>query len=131
MSDGNLNVKDLLFDSNANVADETRAKMEKDPEGADLKAKVAKQSKLIKWNVVSDVLIDRATEMSDIPLAKILLPAWKKFRDVEKFGDPQAYPPEDTELVSLMEHTVKSEHKSSLEILLKGVKPSISQRRRN
>ena len=121
MRDGDANVKDLLFNSNPDLARKTRKKMEKEPAGVDLKAELAKKSRLIKWDVVSDVLIDRAVEMSDIPLAKILLPAWKEYQEIEKFADPQSYPPEDTELVSLVEHTVKSEHKSSLEILFKGV----------
>ena len=125
MSDGDLSVKDLLFNSNARYAGKTRTKMEEEPAGVDLKAELAKKSRLIKWDVVSDVLIDRAVEMSDIPLAKILLPAWKKYREIEKFADPQSYPPEDTELVSLVEHTVQSEHKSSLEILFKRVKVKV------
>ena len=120
-----MNVKDVLFDSNAEVAGKTRERMEKEPEGVDLRAELAKKSRLIKWDVVADVLLDRAVEMSDIPLAKILLPAWKKYREIEKFADPQSYPPEDTELVSLVEHTVQTEHKSSLEILFKGVQVKV------
>lgn len=125
MRDHDVNVKDLLFDSNADVAAKTREKMEKEPAGVALRAELAKKSRLIKWDVVGDVLLDRAVGMSDIPLAKILLPAWKKYREIEKFADPQSYPPEDTELVSLVEHTVQSEHKSSLEILFKGVQVKV------
>ncbi len=125
MSDHDLSAKDLLFDSNAGVAAKTREKMEKEPAGVDLRAELAKKSRLIKWDVVAHVLLDRAVEMSDIPLAKILLPAWKKYREIEKFADPQSYPPEDTELVSLVEHTVQTEHKSSLEILFKGVEVKV------
>ncbi|SRR6266567_491153 len=122
MSHGDLNVKDLLLVSNAQVASEARRKMENEPTGADLKADVAKKSKLIKWDVVSDLLMDRVMEMSDIPMAKILMAAWKKYREIEKFADPKAYPPEDTELVSLVEHTVRSEHNFSLEILFRSVR---------
>jgi hypothetical protein len=125
MSDRDLNVQDLLFDSKPQVSHEVRRKMEDMPAGADLKAEVAKKSRLIKWDVVSDVLLDRAVEMSDIPVAKILLSAWRKYREIEKFTDPHAYPPEDTELVSLLEHTVQSEHKSSLEILFKGARVKV------
>lgn len=125
MSDHDLSAKDLLFDSNADVAANTREKMEKEPAGVELRAELAKKSRLIKWNVVADVLLDRAVEMSDIPLAKILLPAWKKYREIEKFADPQSYPPEDTELVSLVEHTVQTEHKASLEILFKGAQVKV------
>jgi hypothetical protein len=121
MTDHDVNVKDLLFESNADLGAKTREKMEKEPAGVDLRAKLAKKSRLIKWDVVADVLLDRTVEMSDIPLAKILLPAWKKYSEIEKFADPHSYPPEDTELVSLVEHTIQSEHKSSLEILFKGV----------
>ena len=121
MKDDNMNVKDVLFDPNPEVAGKMHERMHKEPAVVDLRAELAKKSKLIKWDVVSDVLMGRAAEMADIPLAKILLPAWRKYRELEKFADPQAYPPEDTELVSLLEHTVQSEHKSSLAILFKGV----------
>ena len=120
-----MNVKDVLFDPNAEVAGKTRERMEKEPAGVALRAELEKKSRLIKWDVVSDVLIDRAVEMSDIPLAKILLPAWKKYREIQKFADPQSYPPEDTELVSLVEHSVQSQHKSSLEILFNGVRVKV------
>jgi hypothetical protein len=119
--DDDMNLKDVLFDSNSGVAGKMHERMEKEPAGVDLRAELAKKSKLIKWDVVSDVLMHRAAEMANIPLANILLPAWRKYRELEKFADPQAYPQEDTELVSLLEHTVQSEHKSSLEILFKGV----------
>lgn len=125
MSDRDLNVQDLLFDSKPQDSREVRRRMEDMPAGADLKAEVAKKYRLIKWDVVSDVLMDRAVEMADIPVAKILLSAWRKYRELEKFADPQAYPPEDTELVSLVEHTLQSEHKSSLEILFKGVRVKV------
>jgi hypothetical protein len=125
MSDGNLSVKDLLFDSNSHRTDEARRKIEDEQAGAHLKAEIAKKSRLVKWDVVSDVLLDRVVEMSDIPVAKILMAAWKKYREIEQFADPQAYPPEDTELVSLVEHTVESEHKSSLEVLFKGVRVKV------
>src|SRR6266568_2006812 len=122
MTGTNPTVRELLFETDPNAVAETRAKMEKQPTTADLKAEVAKKSKLIKWDVVTDVLMDRVVEMSDIPLAEILLPAWKKYHEIEKFGDPQAYPPEDTELVSLFDHTVKSGRKFSLEILFRRFK---------
>lgn len=121
MKASDLNVKNLLFDSKADAARETREKMEKEPEGVHLRAELAKKSRLIKWDLVAYVLLDRAVEMSDIPLAKILLPAWKKYGEIQKFADLQSYPSEDTVLVSLVEHTVQWEQKSSLEILFKGV----------
>lgn len=120
MSDRDLSVQDLLFDSKPQGRNDVRRKMEEMPAGADLKDEVAQKSRLIKWDVVSGVLLDRAMEIADIPLGKILLSGWQKYGEIEKFADPQSYPPEDTELVSLLEHTLQSQHKSSLEILFKG-----------
>jgi len=125
MKNHDMKVKDLLFDSDVSVLGKTREKMEKEPASVNLRAELAKKSKLIKWDVVSGVLMDRAMEMSDMPVAKILLPAWKKYREIEKFADSKSYSPEDTVLVALVEHTVQSEHKSSLQILFKGVEVKV------
>ncbi|MBZ5554583.1 MAG: hypothetical protein LAO21_17845 [Acidobacteriia bacterium] len=87
-----------------------------------LREALAKGSKAIKWDAVSDVLAKKILETLDVPLLDILLPAWKKYREVEEFADPGKYPPADTYLVSLAEHSVKSEHHPCVEVLFKGAK---------
>jgi hypothetical protein len=85
-----------------------------------LREALVKESRAIKWDAVSDVLAQKVLETLDVPLLDILLPAWKKYREVEEFADPAKYPSEDTYLVSLAEHTIKSEHHPCVEILFKG-----------
>ena len=86
-----------------------------------LKEALAKQSRMIKWDAVSDIIAEKTVEMLDVPVLHILVSAWQKYREVEEFGDPEKYPPADTQLVPLAEHTVKSEHRPYLEVLFKGV----------
>jgi hypothetical protein len=87
---------------------------------AELKNNLAKKSKLIQWDAVKEVLAEKTVEMLDIPIVKILFPAWKKYREIMEFADPEKHPPGETSLVSLAEHSVKTEHHPYLKVSYRG-----------
>jgi len=120
MNKKNLSMKDL-FEAQKNGATEVNGDaLEKTKSAAQLKEELAKKSKLIQWSVVRDVLVDKVVEMLDIPLLDFLVPAWKKYGEILEFADAEKYPPNETELVSLSEHTVKVERHPYLEVTYKG-----------
>jgi hypothetical protein len=121
MSESELTLKELFALDDKTLPASGRTAVESSRSMPDLKKKLEKESKAIKWDAVSDVLLEKVVEMLDVPVLKILVPAWKKYREVEIFGDPEKFPPAETQLVSLAEHKVKSEHRPYLEVLYQGV----------
>jgi hypothetical protein len=107
MSEDNPTLKDLFVPS----------KLERRMPG--LEQALIKNSTIIKWDAVQDVLADKVLEMLDVPLLGVLLSAWKKYREVKNIAGPEGR--SATEKVSLAQHTLKSEHHPYLEIRLKGV----------
>jgi ABC-type transport system involved in cytochrome bd biosynthesis fused ATPase/permease subunit len=121
MSERNLSMKDMFEVEKRKTPDSRNAALEKTREAATLKEELAKKSKLIQWSVVRDVLFDKTVEMLDIPLLTFLQPAWKKYREIMDFADTEKYPPNETELVSLAEHTITVKHQPYLQVTYRGV----------
>lgn len=122
MSKTDMNMKDLFAVEPGTSTAVPREKFDQATSAAELKANLAKTSKLIRWNVVKDVLAEKTVEMLDIPMAKVLFPAWKKYREIMEYADPQKHPPQETSLVWLAEHTVETKHHPHLQVSYRGVK---------
>src|SRR5215469_920599 len=120
MSKKNLSMKDLLGAQEDGSPEPKGDSLEKTKSMVQLKEELAKKSKLIQWQVVRDVLVDKTVEMLDIPLLNFLLPAWKKYKEIIEFADSEKYPPNETQLVSLSEHTVSVEHRPYLQVTYRG-----------
>jgi hypothetical protein len=48
---------------------------------------------------------------------EILLSGWKKHRNLQQYRDRTKYPPNQTSLVPLGKHTIRSVHKPSLDVM--------------
>ncbi len=64
----------------------------------------------------------KIVESLDFGMAEhILGPAWKKLEVLQQYRNPDEFPPEETVLVPIAEHTVTSAHSPHVEIRLKQV----------
>ncbi len=82
----------------------------------ELQQTIQKKHLDLKWPVVWDTVIGQIDKLLDIPLSGILLQAWAKKQEIEKYREPGKYPPDETFLVPLLTHTLASTHKPSIEI---------------
>ena len=126
MSKTNLSMQDLFevqrgADIVAKADEAKREDVATTQAVAQVREELAKKSKLIRWSVVQDVIFDKTVEALDIPLLTFLSPAWKKYREIQELADPEKYPPNETNLVSLAEHTVNVEHEPYLQVTYRGV----------
>lgn len=85
-----------------------------------LRAKLAVDAKDIGWPAALNEIARSTADLLDMAVPEILVAAWNKYRFLRKYLDKDKYPPGETLLVPLAEHTVKSEHHPYLEILLGG-----------
>lgn len=120
MSKTNLTMREMFELENGKAPAMQKTALDTSKTAMELREQLTKKWRLIQWGAVRDVLFDKAVEMLDIPLLTFLLPAWKKYRDIMEFADSQKYPPNETELVSLAEHTIKVEHHPYLQVTYRG-----------
>lgn len=59
-------------------------------------------------------IVKQLSELLNIDVRAILLSVWSKSDEFQKYLDAQDYPPDETVLVPLAEHTIISEHNPSL-----------------
>ncbi len=126
MRPANLTMKDMFELQNQPAAPQAlrtakQSELEASAAAAVLKEEVAKKSKLIQWSAVQDVLFEKTEEALDIPVLTFLLPAWRKYREILEFADAEKHPPNEVNLVSLLEHTVRVEHHPYLQVTFRGI----------
>jgi hypothetical protein len=86
---------------------------------SDLRKTVSKEARHIKSLVTSEWLIkELGTLLKQLHLVDILVGAWNKSRQLNKFLDPEKYPPDEEVFVPLLEHTITSTQRPSIEVLL-------------
>lgn len=83
-----------------------------------LKEKVSKEIKEIRWPVTFNEIIRKVEDLLNISIPDIMVAAWNKYRMLLKYTDRGEYSSNETFLVPLAEHTIKSEHKPYIEILI-------------
>ncbi len=86
---------------------------------ADLKKKLEKMAK-IKWSVVLEHIVDNLPALLNIPIPGIVAKAWSGYKELLKYRDQNTYPPGETFLLPMSDHTIRSEHHPSLDISING-----------
>ena len=83
-----------------------------------LKEVFSKEAKGIKWTAAFNEIIKKIEDLLDINMPDIMVMAWNKYKILLKYTDRKKYSPDETFLVPLAEHTIKSDHHPYLEILI-------------
>lgn len=83
-----------------------------------LKENILKKAKEIKWSVAFNEIMDKVEDLLNIGIHDIMVCAWNKYRVLLKYLDRKKYPRDETFLVPLAEHTIKSVHHPYIEILV-------------
>lgn len=85
---------------------------------ATLKERIKEKAKEIDWPAAFEAIIKKAEDLLDIEIPDIMIGAWKKYAELAKYTDAEEYPPDETYLVPLAEHTITSNHKPHIDILV-------------
>jgi hypothetical protein len=100
------------------IQEKTLSKIKSSKSMEALKKRVEKEVTAIKWSAAFQEVIKQIEDLLNIRVVDIMTMAWNKYRALLKYTDKEKYSPNDTFLVPLAEHTIKSEHKPYLEILI-------------
>ena len=85
------------------------------------KDRLSKEIKGIKWTGSKFEIIPRIAELLDIKIPTIFLSSWKKSDEIKKLLEESVSSPEDKFEVNLTEHSITSEHKPYIEVIIKNV----------
>ncbi len=85
-----------------------------------LKATITKEAKEFKWPVAFNEIIKKVEDLLNISIPDIMVAAWNNYRVLLKYTDKEKYASNETFLVPLAEHTIKSAHNPYIEILING-----------
>jgi len=108
-----------FFSYNENDLSQKRlSEIESDEKMSSLKEVVSKEAKEISWPAAFNEIIKNIGDLLNIGIPNIMVMAWNKYRILLKYLDSEKYSPDETFLVPLAEHTIKSEHRPYIEILV-------------
>ena len=82
--------------------------------------KVNGEVKKIKWTATMPDLAPKVCELLDIKIPDVLITAWKKIEEIQAIMEKSKKTPDETVYLELAQHTIKSEHKPSIDVKIKG-----------
>ncbi|OGP75431.1 MAG: hypothetical protein A2Y80_01075 [Deltaproteobacteria bacterium RBG_13_58_19] len=85
---------------------------------AKLQEALARKAPAISWSLFPSEFNLKVIELLDIDLADIFVRSWNKYRILKDYADPDQHSPDETILVPLGEHTIKSEQHPHIDIFL-------------
>ncbi len=71
----------------------------------------------ISWPAAKSTLADALAEALDVKLIEIVGGTWAKLKQLQEYRDPLRHPPEETALVPLVDHKIRSTHAPSIDLL--------------
>lgn len=118
MIESDVTLRDLLAPEKPPGDDGARPKVDASKAASSLRKTLSQEAGNIRWDLVSDVLVEKLAELLNVKLVDVLVLAWTKYDALAEFADPVRHPPQETDLVPLAEHTVRSQHQPYLEVLM-------------
>lgn len=87
----------------------------------DLQGEIEQQLPELSANAVREELNAKIGEVLGTGIDEVLVASWRKFQDFQEYADPAKHPPEETILVPLAEHTIRSSHHPHVDLMVKNV----------
>jgi len=109
-----------FFCSDEKLSSKRLSTVESSDEVCSIKDRICKEAK-VKWPVAFEIIIAKIADILNIGILDIMVMAWKKYEILRKYADSKECLPGEIFLVPLVEHTIKSAHCPSIEILINGV----------
>lgn len=72
----------------------------------------------VAWKMAQDNMDQHLERLLDIDVVGLLVSGWNKSRELRKYRDEAAYPPDEVVVVALAKHKLDSQHKPHLELVV-------------
>jgi len=77
-----------------------------------------KEPGIVGWDIIVDEVKSEIESLLDIGLPEVLAKAWNTEGMLVKYLDKEKYPPEETVVVPLVKHSIKSTHHPYVEVMI-------------
>ncbi|MFC2032405.1 hypothetical protein ACFLUS_03455 [Chloroflexota bacterium] len=104
-----------FFSSQTQLSAKRLSSAESSEKMAAVKRKLLQEAKVM-WPVMLDIFLEKIKDILNITIPDIMIAAWNKYKILLQYKDREKYPPCDTFLVHLAEHSFQSLHKPFIEI---------------
>lgn len=84
----------------------------------ELKKKIIKKEPRLKWSYVLEEILNSGNKLLNVRLKDILVNAWKKYDEIEKYLNAENFDTEETFIIPIASHTIISDHHPAVEIRL-------------
>ena len=108
----------MFFSLGGKASPEVKSKLEKNDQTLQLREKISVAMGKNGWSAAFEEMYRKTTDLLDISVVDVLVGAWNTYQALKKYLDREKYPPTQSILVPLAEHTVKSEHNPHIDILV-------------
>jgi len=120
MSDTLITLSEFFSLTEQDLVEKRLDEIESSPKISSMKEACSKEAKGIKWPVAFKEIVKKIGDLLNIGLPDIMVMAWNNSLSLRKYLDKEKYPPEQTFLAPLIEHTIQSAHHPSIEIQING-----------
>jgi hypothetical protein len=118
---GTLTLGNVLLAGATKVSDRLGASLEHGPEASQIKAALAKAAPGLPLGILLDGIGKAVQEALDVPVTDLLIGAWQRARDLRAAIETTRESNGTTVLVPLLTHTISSEHRPYVDVLVEGV----------
>ncbi len=102
------------------VTETQSASIESNEKAKQIKEKIAKEVKTVKWPAAFNEILKKIEEMSDVSMVYIMTAAWKKSGEILQKLEESTEEPDETVLVPLAKHTITSKHQPHIDVTANG-----------
>ena len=120
MNKAPMALRHFFFPEEDGFSREQRSILEARPEFGEFKQRLTAQFPTLDWGGTAKQVVCEMAKVFDVSLTDILVRTWNNLRILHKYRNRENYPPGDTIFLHFHEHTLKSEHKPSVEVLING-----------
>jgi hypothetical protein len=120
MSESTLTLRELFNVDRKNLSARVEPGLDVYQAAQKARQEIANESRAIRWPWVRSAVAEESRDLLNLNVVDVLLDAWNKYMQIEEYGDPKQYTPEEKIFAPLANHTVKSKHHPCVKILLKG-----------
>lgn len=114
MSTDSCTLSGLMKLHNKSNRDELRARLESQKANMGLEVGIP-------WRQIEKKMVEKVVELLDSKLLDLCLAAWKKYEELQELADPEKFPPDEANEVTLLEHEILSEQHPGVEIVIHGL----------
>jgi hypothetical protein len=119
MKPAGLTLKEFFLYRQKDLSTQALKQVEETRKYSALKEKLGQATRSLHWPGAFDLTMKSLGKLlEETGLYDIIANAWRENEEFGEFSDPEQHPPDETILVPLADHTIRSEHHPYLEIML-------------